>query len=379
MTFFNEQKLQSKIKTEILLKYFGAWTRIMKSRTSTNRIAYIDLFSGPGNYEDGEKSTPIQILEYCVNDDDLADKVVTIFNDKNEDNIITLKENIAGIEGIESLEYEPKFFCGEVGKEIVEVFQRTAMVPTLAFVDPFGYKGLTCDLIQSLIKDFGSDCLFFFNFNRVRMGVNNQLVDIHMKGLFGENRHEEMKEILPYLNPEEKEVYILDKLAESLSNNNQNFVLPFKFIHEKKDMTSHYLIFVTKHPLGYSIMKDIMHKSSSIKDNGVANYSYIPTAHMQKYENIQLSILDEYQTDFDKLLHRLPIQYSGRQLRLIDLYEEDHLHKPYIKANYKEAIRILEEKGLVDVIPRASDRQIRKGVLTVADKVTITFPNISSR
>src|SRR5690606_9968269 len=130
--------------------------------------------------------------------------------------------------------------------------------------------------------------------NRIMMGINNSTVDLHMKNLFGEERHDEMKAVAKSLNghPELKEAYIVEQISQALSDNQKNLVLPFKFINEEKDITSHYIIFVSKHPLGYGIMKDIMAKESSLIEDGVASFSYVPVKHLPKYENVQLSILD---------------------------------------------------------------------------------------
>lgn len=52
--------------------------------------------------------------------------------------------------------------------------------------DPFGYKGLSWALIRSVIKDWGSDCVFFFNYSRINAGINNPIVNEHMEALFWE-------------------------------------------------------------------------------------------------------------------------------------------------------------------------------------------------
>jgi hypothetical protein len=44
-----------------------AWATVViptakKISPSDPRIAYIDLFAGPGRYEDGSKSTPVKVL-----------------------------------------------------------------------------------------------------------------------------------------------------------------------------------------------------------------------------------------------------------------------------------------------------------------------------
>lgn len=74
--FFSEQREQSKIKTTILTKYFDDCTKIIGPRFRNGRIAYIDLFSGPGKFEDDSLSTPLLILEKCINDVNLGHRVV---------------------------------------------------------------------------------------------------------------------------------------------------------------------------------------------------------------------------------------------------------------------------------------------------------------
>jgi len=59
-SFFNEQKEQSLIKARIVEKYFWVWAKVImsavKKATPVNpKIAYIDLFAGPGRYQDNSK------------------------------------------------------------------------------------------------------------------------------------------------------------------------------------------------------------------------------------------------------------------------------------------------------------------------------------
>ena len=55
-------------------------------------------------------------------------------------------------------------------------------------MDPWGYKGLSLRLINSVLRNWGSDCIIFFNYNRINMGLNNEFVREHMDALFGAER-----------------------------------------------------------------------------------------------------------------------------------------------------------------------------------------------
>jgi len=49
--FFTESSEQSRVKTAIVSKYFWAWAKVVMpsaKRYADNKIAYIDLFAGPG-------------------------------------------------------------------------------------------------------------------------------------------------------------------------------------------------------------------------------------------------------------------------------------------------------------------------------------------
>lgn len=111
-------------------------------------------------------------------------------------------------------------------------------------------------MVEALIKDWGCDCIFFFNYNRINMGLTNPLVIKHINAIFGEEKADKLREEVCDLEPNEREQKILNELAENLSNNGNNFVLPFQFVKENRNTTSHYLIFVSKSKVGYKIMKD---------------------------------------------------------------------------------------------------------------------------
>lgn len=82
--FFDTPEQQSIIKTQLVAKYFGAWAKIMLPRAKGpgGTIAYVDLFSGPGEFEDGSASTPLRLLSDAIADPALSARLVTMFNDK---------------------------------------------------------------------------------------------------------------------------------------------------------------------------------------------------------------------------------------------------------------------------------------------------------
>ena len=188
--FFDERTDQSEVKARIVQKYFYAWANVIipSAKAMDNKIAYIDLYAGPGRYKDGSASTPLLVLERAVADPKLRDMLVTWLNDANNDFTETLKSEIANIPGIEDLKFAPQINCGAVDEDAEEFFNKTRLIPSFTFVDPFGYKGLSLKIVNGVIKDWGCDCVFFFNYNRINAGISNDKVKEHMDALFEKER-----------------------------------------------------------------------------------------------------------------------------------------------------------------------------------------------
>lgn len=368
-SFFDESREQSIIKARIIAKYFWAWAKVIipTAKQHDNRIAYIDLFAGPGRYKDGTISTPLKILEQAITDPDMSQMLVTLFNDKDAENVGELEKAISELPGIEKMKYKPQIANQEVGTEIVQLFNRMRMVPTFFFVDPWGYKGLSLGLINSVLKNWGCDCIFFFNYNRVNMGLPNEAVKEHMNVLFGEERADQVRGKLNGLGPEGREILIVEELSEALKEMGGKFVLPFTFRNEKGSRTTHHLIYVSKAFRGYEIMKGIMALESSEADQGVPSFQYSPASE-------RFPLLFNMTTPLEDLEKELIHKFAGKTLTMHDIYMEHNVGRPFISRNYKRALGNLESAGKVKADPSAAKRRIQKGERTFPDHVKVTFP-----
>jgi three-Cys-motif partner protein len=369
--FFEERSDQSRVKAELVEKYFYAWANVIKKSvlSRNGRLAYMDLFAGPGRYRDGAASVPLMILEKAIDDEFLRNHLVTVFNDNDNNKTRTLESEISKLKGIHLLKHEPSVMNEEVGANIVRGFEGVKLVPTLFFVDPWGYKGLSLRLINSVLKDWGCDCIFFFNYNRINMGLNNPIVREHMDALFGKERANELREELVRLGPVQRDLTIVEAITAALKDMGGHYVLPFTFKNDDGTRTSHYLMFVSKHIRGYEIMKDIMARVSSLQDQGVASFSYCPA-----YEFTPLLL--EFARPLFELGQMLLDGFAGHTLTMIDVYNGHHVDRPFIKKNYKDALAKLEAEGKIVATPPADQRPKRNDIPTFADNVVVSFPGI---
>ena len=367
-SFFDEQKEQSLIKARIVEKYFWAWAKVIiaqiksqksKGRRVDEKIAYIDLFAGTGMYKDGSKSTPIKVLEKAISDPDIRNMLVTLFNDAKLDHTHSLQKAIDAITDIDDLKYKPEVTNFEIGEKNLEIFD----VPTLFFLDPCGYKGLSLNLIYSVVKNWGCDCLFFFNYNRINMGLTNAIVEEHINDLFGKVRADTVRKKLKSINSEDREFTIIEAICEALKEMGIEYVQPFRFKHEKFKRTSHHLIFVSKDKRGYKIIKDIMAKESSYQNQGVPSFEYNPATYRQ------LSLF-ESSTPLDDLEQMLLDEFAGQTMTMQEIYIQHNIGRSFIDKNYKDALKNLESQGKITTEPPVNER--RKN--TFGDSVKVTFP-----
>ncbi|WP_020475973.1 three-Cys-motif partner protein TcmP [Zavarzinella formosa] len=366
--FFSEQTEQSAVKAALVAKYFPAYMRVIASaqmRYGGDRIAYIDLFSGPGRYEDGSQSTPVKIIEQAIDDAEMRKRLVAIFNDKDEKNVQSLQTTLNALPNYGTLKYPPQIHHGEVGEEIVKRFESMKLVPTLFFVDPWGYKGMTLRLINSVLKDWGCDCFFFFNYNRINMGIVNDAVEKHMDALFGVDRANSLRAKFAdkSLSPFEREAFIVEEMCLALKEMGGKFVLPFRFHNDKGTRITHHLFFVTKNFMGYKIMKQIMYDHSSGKSEGIVNFEYNPA-------DVRQPLLFEFLRPVEDLGPMMLDHFAGQTLDIEEIYEKHSVGRPFVLKHYREILCALEQNGDVTMSRPCPPR--KKG--TLAPDVKVTFP-----
>lgn len=366
MDFFEKQKEQSHIKSEIVKKYFWAWGKIIGCRAP--KIAYIDLYSGPGIYKDGSKSTPVLVLENALRDELMTQKLVAIFNDTDPKFTTSLDKAISEIPDISKLKNKPTVTNITVGQDLVDEFKSLIFIPTLLFVDPWGYKGLTLELIGSVLKDWGCDCIFFFNYVRINAGLNNSKFDCHIDSIFGKERAQGLRKVISKTRPHKREEVILLYLKDALKEIGGKYVISFKFYKTERKFTSHFLIFVSKNHLGYKIMKGIMAEFSSHKYQNVATFEYNP--HHVDYGFFQPTPLDDLKRD---MLSR----YPGQELTVEEIFQSHNIGTPYVESNYKEALLSLEETNMIFANPPSDKRPRRNGKPTMSNNVIITFKEVN--
>jgi three-Cys-motif partner protein len=248
-TFFETRTKASEIKAQIVTKYFWVWSRIVIKHVRSG-IGYVDLFAGPGRYADGAASTPLLIIERAIATPELAEALHIVLNDRDDKSIEALRAEVAKLPGIEKLHHKPIIEPREVDYRAVEWVEREWPYPSLIFLDPWGYKGLTLRLIHACLARPYTDVIFFFNYNRVNAAIENEFMRGHIAALLSPERLEKLRTRVQGLPPEERERIVLEELHDAVTLGGRYHWQTFRFTSPEIDKTSHYIILATKNPRG---------------------------------------------------------------------------------------------------------------------------------
>lgn len=319
------------------------------------------MFAGPGRYDDGSQSTPLLVLEKALERDERARALVSVFNEPNTEYHRRLEANIKSLPGIERLAHEPIFMSETVDTDYSPFLKQVSGIPTLFFVDPWGYKGVSIDLLRSAVRSgWGRDLILFFNYRRICAGVSNQVFAERMKGIFG-SRYDAIRTQVETLHGEARENAITAAVAEELAENAAEHVLKFRI--ERKS-ASHYLFFLSKNARGRQIMADIMASVSSDSDEDVSSFEF---TNRPKQGSLFSSTADP----IDELANAILRHCTGKTLTTAQIF--DHCTFPgknYRLKNYKQALLRLEEQKAIITSPAAEQRKAG----TFGDNVLVTFP-----
>ncbi len=355
--FFKEKRSASEIKSEILNEYFKAWAAILlkgQKYKSINKLLYVDLFSGPGLYDDGKPSTPIKILNSIYSSKgtfvDYDNSVQTVFNDKNEKIAENLKRNIEELPYYNSLTFKPIIANKPASQEMLEKLLR-ANTPSLTFIDPLGY-GFTQKMLLYSVKSWGSDLFVLFNFNRIRAAVQNKVVEQNMQGIFtsyfNEIKNYYLKERLPH----KREKFIL-KVFEKIFIDKGYLILKFRVNFPNKKQTSHYLFFISKVKIAITRAKEIMTKYSDVQPDGVPLFG----ANI-KQDPLFFPLICEYSViNLSKIIKKGRDVFNKKTIE--EIYMEHNYKTHYVKLNYKDAIQILKNEKIISLFDKKGNETER--------------------
>ena len=213
--------------------------------------------------------------------------------------------------------------------------------------------------------------VLFFSFNSINRALTNPKVAKHVDALFGKEKADKLRATAKSVHTEEREELLIEEFLNALSTIGYEYVVPYVFEREDKDRTSHYLIFITKHRLGFSVMKEIMYKLSEDKTQGVARFGLVRP--VSRRRTPLLALMNTPLNDFaDQLCDEFAGQAATRK-ELQAVYDRKHPRNLLVDKNWRNALSKLEDEGRIIADPPLNKRPKRNGKTTFSPTTKVTF------
>jgi len=355
----------SKVKHILLEKYLAAWIPILGKWNT--KICYFDGFAGRGEYSDGTLGSPIIALKVADELSRYFDKLICFFIEKDEDNFKNLEEVLArekpkiknwqkidvATENDEFANVTKKIF-GYLEKE------KSILVPSFFFVDPFGFSGIHFNVIQKILSNPKTEVFFTFMVRDIARFIGVPELQDTFDSLFGTDKWEKILS-----SSRKPEIALIDFYREQLHEVSKvKYSWPFRVCMSEKAQTLYYLLHVTNNDKGHSIMKSIMHNQSARGD-----FAYLGPEDIAARS--QMRLFDIH--DIGELKKYLLERFKSETLTYDDIQEKVchpwYTEPPHIDKHFRQALKELENERKVKI-----DRVTSKTPRGLSGNDRIIFP-----
>ena len=184
-----------------------------------------------------------------------------------------------------------------------------------------------------------TEILLTFMYDPINRFFNNPDLEKTYNDLFGSTNWKEIMDC----SDNGKESKLIDLYTDNLKNI-YNYVLPYRFLYPDKDRTIYYLIHMTNHRLGISIMKSCF---AEINEGEVI--------YLGKSKD-QLSIMNINKVKIEEIKKYLLDNYNNQKINYNKIIDENIESTLYLEKDFRKALNELRDEGKVKVEHNSSKR-----------------------
>lgn len=270
-------------KHSVLRKYLDAWIAAMgqqalKSsayRVGPPRLLLVDGFAGPGRYSGGEPGSPLLMLDALLSHTALPRLAgvhfIFLFIEQDHRRVDHLRSEVAALDALPSnvtVRIEHGAFEATFGGLLDEATEHgKTLVPTFAFIDPFGYSAASMSLTGRLLTYPRCEVLVFLPLSFVHRFVGREGQEDALTALFG---CDDWRGAIS-LQGDGRRAFLLELFERQLAAN-PTVAHVRSFQLRTQDGNDYRLVFGVGHDKGLDFAKDAMWKVDPI-----AGTSYVAT------------------------------------------------------------------------------------------------------
>jgi len=341
-----ELEEHTKVKHQILEKYIRTW--IQKLSSTNKRLGYFDCFAGRGVYNSGEPGSPIIVMKSAqekINQLGNLKKFVCVFIENNKENHEALKNEVLICKN-DCPDVDCHVILGDfetIITDFLDEYKNKFMIPILYFIDPFGWKGISFEVIDRILTHRFSEILFVLMTYEIARWCESPLHEDSLTMLYG---GKEWKQATKYKGEKRHEALVQIYEKKIKDETDAKFVWSFGVNDpDMKHRTKYYIVHATHHIDGLKVMKNIMRKQGS----GIFRYLG-PEDDVFKYQQrFDIFNLEDYLLSY----------FQGRTISFNEICNElypisRHDVSQYIDQDFRKSLKKLRSEGLIQVDPITS-------------------------
>jgi three-Cys-motif partner protein len=331
----------TKMKHQVLRCYLEKWFPILGSYRHVN---YFDCFGGCGAYSENETllpGSPILAAQAMALRGNSQNGMTLVVIEKDEEILNNLKKVFRHFcPSTNDPIYIQDDFDNSVNSLLDDLESNgKTLWPTFFFIDPFGLS-IKYSTLRRVLSIDHSEIFLNFMYNEVTRFLGEDSMKRCLNDLFG---CEDWQSIAP-LSGSDREDSIIDLYRNQLKTFSQ-YVMPYRVSFPNANRTYYYLVHLTNHILGATIMKSCF-----------AEVNQGRVEYLGKNKN-QLSIFEASSFREEELKRYLTENYAGRSSSYKLLFSQLVDTTPYLEKEFKSAVKSLEkeQKAIVNRIESKRD------------------------
>ncbi len=335
---------QTELKHKVIGDYFDKWVKILGVGFG-GKINYVDGFAGLGAYKKEDEifyGSPIIASEVIEKNLKFIKSVQMILIDKDEKVLSNLKNVFVSKNLLNRPYLNVQFIHEDFNKAMVEYLENGKLnyAPTFAFIDPFGFEAVHFDTIKRIMQNNNrSEFVINFMFNAVSRFLRREDLTETFNRFFGTNDWKETTS-----NVENREEILVNYYVSRLKEISK-IVVPYRLRFPDKNRTYYYLIHLTNHPLGATIMKSSFAKYCQGRNVWLG------------HDSVQSSLEEILGIRSSEVKDLLLKKYKGKCISYEQIIIDNIGDTCYLDTHFKNAILELEKenKVFIDRYPKIGE------------------------
>jgi three-Cys-motif partner protein len=235
-------------------------------------------------------------------------------------------------------------FEAALEKRYSEFMRGGRLIPTFAFIDPFGWTGAPFNLVKMILAQRNCEVFVNFMYEEINRFIGHPDQITNFNDFFGTDA---WKRCVDEIDPRKRNSCLHDLYLHKLrAAANNVFVRSFE-MSNARDVTDYYLFYATKELLGLKKMKEAMWKTD---ESGEFRFS-------DATDPNQL-VLFEKAPKLAALQACVLVAFSSKEVSVADIERFVVVDTAFRETHYKGILKALEKEGRLKVVHAPPGRKI---------------------